>query len=188
MLKAVIVGNAPEVLSNTNGEFIDSCDCIVRFNDFIIKGYEESIGTKTTHWCVSIFSVYNLIHNQNKACDANLGGMREMWTSSINLDARGEVAKFVFNYSGLSPAFVRTYNRQLEMFYTKVLGVAPSNGFMAVVTAIEILDDYDIYITGFGDGDGHYYNEAHPKGTHDFNRERFMLDSLVNVIERVRYV
>ena len=45
-MKVVIVGNGSGILNKQNGEFIDSCDCVIRCNTFQIKGFEKSVGTK----------------------------------------------------------------------------------------------------------------------------------------------
>ena len=44
-----IIGNDPSLLESSKGKLIDSFDTIVRFNRSPIKGYEEHVGTKTTH-------------------------------------------------------------------------------------------------------------------------------------------
>lgn len=43
-----IVGNG--AICN-KGKQIDSFDQIIRFNTYVIEGYEEHVGTKTTVWC-----------------------------------------------------------------------------------------------------------------------------------------
>ena len=47
MSKAVIVGNG-QVALNNYGQFVDSCDVVIRLGDFVIDGYERHVGTKTT--------------------------------------------------------------------------------------------------------------------------------------------
>jgi hypothetical protein len=46
----VLVGNGPSLLDKDRGEQIDAFDEIVRFNRYILKGYESKIGTRTTLW------------------------------------------------------------------------------------------------------------------------------------------
>ena len=48
-----IVGNSPVVLENKNGFNIDQSDNVIRFNNFQIKNYEYSVGTKTNIWITS---------------------------------------------------------------------------------------------------------------------------------------
>lgn len=50
MKEVLLIGNGPSCLNNEFGELIDSHETIVRFNDFITKGYEEYVGSKTDVW------------------------------------------------------------------------------------------------------------------------------------------
>lgn len=45
-----VVGNGPMV---GMGAEIDSHPSVIRFNNFVIEGYERHVGTKTTAWCTS---------------------------------------------------------------------------------------------------------------------------------------
>lgn len=58
-LRAVIVGNGPSVVAKGKkakplGAVIDSYDHVYRFNLFKTKGFESHVGTKTTHWILSM--------------------------------------------------------------------------------------------------------------------------------------
>jgi hypothetical protein len=44
----VVVGNGMSMLGSGLGSQIDAFDEVVRFNHFLIKGYEQDVGTKTT--------------------------------------------------------------------------------------------------------------------------------------------
>lgn len=50
-IKIAVVGSAPY---NPNhkpmGEYIDSCDVVMRFNNYSTKGHEKYVGSKTTIW------------------------------------------------------------------------------------------------------------------------------------------
>lgn len=54
--RIVLVGNSPCLLGKRLGEVIDGMDVVVRFNDWITKGFEGDVGKKTTHWasCCSV--------------------------------------------------------------------------------------------------------------------------------------
>jgi hypothetical protein len=45
-----IVGNSPVLLGGNNGTAINKADYVVRFNNFQIKQFEHSVGTKTDIW------------------------------------------------------------------------------------------------------------------------------------------
>jgi len=46
--KVIVVGSGSSRLNKNNGKWIDSHDCIIRFNFAPTKGYEHYIGSKTT--------------------------------------------------------------------------------------------------------------------------------------------
>lgn len=48
--RVCLVGNGSSALEIEAGEFIDSCDVVVRFNHAVRKGYERFVGAKVTHW------------------------------------------------------------------------------------------------------------------------------------------
>ncbi len=170
-MKVAVIGNAPNLSGAKLGESIDKCDKIVRFNDFRIQGFEEDLGSKTTHWCVSAFAVYHLVYKNAKPCDANLGGIGELWVQKQYFNSDGNVAKFVMKYAGVTVDNVRTYNEEIWNKYMKNFGTTPSNGFMGVMTAMEVFKKAQIFIAGFGDGAGHYYDPEHPRGGHNFEKE-----------------
>lgn len=58
-MKIAIVGNGGSVLKNKNGEFIDSCDYVVRIKNFKIDGYEQHVGTKTNIFSSKWFSWFD---------------------------------------------------------------------------------------------------------------------------------
>ena len=43
------MGNARSILSESNGEEIDSHDLVLRLNQAPLGGFSESVGTMTTH-------------------------------------------------------------------------------------------------------------------------------------------
>jgi hypothetical protein len=49
-MKIAIIANGPNALNHENGDFIDSCDVVVRMNCYQISGFEKFIGTKTDIW------------------------------------------------------------------------------------------------------------------------------------------
>ena len=52
--RVLIIGNSPSVIEKAFGDIINKFPLIVRFNDFVIEGFEKYVGTKTDVW-VSTF-------------------------------------------------------------------------------------------------------------------------------------
>jgi hypothetical protein len=49
--KLIIVGNGLSLIDRKMGKTIDSFKDVVRINNYVIEGYEEHVGSKTTIWC-----------------------------------------------------------------------------------------------------------------------------------------
>ena len=45
-----IIGNSPILLEGNKGKAIDNADYVIRFNNFQVKQFENSVGTKTDIW------------------------------------------------------------------------------------------------------------------------------------------
>lgn len=58
-MKIAIVGNSPILLEKEYGEEIDAHDIVVRFNNFVIDGYEKHCGCKTTDICFNCWTNHN---------------------------------------------------------------------------------------------------------------------------------
>lgn len=50
MNQVLIIGNAPSVLQHKLGAVIDTFPLVVRFNNFVVYGFEDFVGTKTDAW------------------------------------------------------------------------------------------------------------------------------------------
>ena len=50
MNKVLVIGNGPSIINYEIGNKIDEFDCVVRLNNYITKGYEKNVGSKTSIW------------------------------------------------------------------------------------------------------------------------------------------
>ena len=50
----LIIGASPNLLNTKNGTKIDNYKYICRFNDFKTEGFEDYVGSKTTHWITGV--------------------------------------------------------------------------------------------------------------------------------------
>jgi hypothetical protein len=62
-MKICIVGNGASALSKHNGNFIDSCEYVVRIKNFKTKGFENFVGTKTNIFSSKWFCWFDRITN-----------------------------------------------------------------------------------------------------------------------------
>ena len=58
-MKIAVVGNGKSVLDRENGEFIDSCDTVIRMKQYVTDGYEEYTGTKVDIYASKWFSWFS---------------------------------------------------------------------------------------------------------------------------------
>jgi hypothetical protein len=139
-----VVGNG--VLRCEFGSLIDAHDAVIRFNDFVIVGYERWCGRKVTHWCT---------FGETSTCP-----MRRRYRARLRpLSPFTEDAP---ESSGLLPRF-RSRMAFASRDYRLPFFGRPSTGVMV----LRILDSLGIAANVFGfDGftTGHYYN---PTFVHD---------------------
>lgn len=64
-MKVVIVGNGASLLSRSNGDFIDSCDRVIRMGACIVDGYEKYVGSKRDIYGAFWKKIEMLYHNLN---------------------------------------------------------------------------------------------------------------------------
>ena len=74
--KIVVVGNSPIELGKNKGSMIDKFDIVIRFNNFVIDGYESDYGSKTDIWAIS--PAFSTLHSRELynfnyilSCDAS---------------------------------------------------------------------------------------------------------------------
>ena len=49
----IVIGNSPIEIGKNKGKLIDQFDIVIRFNNFVIDGYENDYGSKTDIWAIS---------------------------------------------------------------------------------------------------------------------------------------
>uniref|UniRef100_A0A673ALY7 CMP-N-acetylneuraminate-beta-galactosamide-alpha-2,3-sialyltransferase 1 n=1 Tax=Sphaeramia orbicularis TaxID=375764 RepID=A0A673ALY7_9TELE len=178
-----VVGNSGNLKGAHYGPLIDNQDLVIRMNRGGTKGFEQDVGTKTTHRVMYPESASNVDNTTHlilfpfktkdiewiiKATTTGFFG-RTYAPVKRNIQANKDLVLVV------NPAFMRyTHERGLEK-----KGRYPSTGFMTVVLAIHICEE--VHVFGFGaDSDGnwsHYWEELRNKnlrtgphpGSHEYN-------------------
>jgi hypothetical protein len=96
----LLVGNGK---IENKGELIDSYECVIRFNDFVIEGYERDVGTK-----ISAISFHNagLNHEHTKYLKTNykkyIDNIPIFTTHPPNIGGYGNILKIDIHTSLLS--------------------------------------------------------------------------------------
>lgn len=76
MNKCILIGNGSNMLGKKLGSYINSFENVVRINRFRIKGFEEDLGSKCTHWVIN----YKLTTDHRNYLVKNLSKMKSETT------------------------------------------------------------------------------------------------------------
>lgn len=78
-MKVCIVGNGSSVLKNKNGRFINSCDLVVRINQYVTLGYEKFVGEKTDIYASKWFSWFETKYPYNTRDMRHIQHVDQFW-------------------------------------------------------------------------------------------------------------
>lgn len=161
--KVVLVGNGASLIDSRLGERIDAFPTIIRFNDFVIRGFEDDVGNRTTIWS----TWYKGSPNQ-------LPGLDEIW---LNMPVRERTipklreALCKFRKDTTNLRLIPTYE-QAAIIQECVYGrdsqnYWPSSGLLAVAHCLH--QGHNVSIAGIDSwqsGPDHYYRKHSRKGSH----------------------
>ena len=165
-MKIAIVGNAQSILAARQGEFIDSHDVVIRFNEFMIKGYEKYCGTKTDIICVcrniTLRRMYSNPIYRDYIQDVDTvwyaRTKRKIFTRGCREDEIRRISN-ITNFRYMSPRFFKAVqtkrNRQTKRWL--------STGVMGVYIAIEYFKEQEINVMGFDGFRTHHYYQGNPE-------------------------
>ena len=166
-MKVVVIGNGENVLHHKHGKFIDSCDRVIRINQFVINGYEEHIGSKLDIYCAKWHKIVHrdraFLHRHNAfwfphpkppTAWGALGG-----TYPITSEAhQSSVNKFELGDKDL-----RFLDDSTRLFLDKAFkSHTPSIGAIAIAMSQYFFPEAELYITGFDCmQSGWYWDPSH---------------------------
>jgi hypothetical protein len=183
--RVVIVGNGSNSLNTKNGVFIDNSEEVIRIKGFVLNGFEEYVGSKTTIWNTKWFSYLESNYREDVKLWMPFVDPRTV-IENKNID---EVNQYMFlnNFSN-KIADLKLHNNLLvkvgesnveflsieeleeslielkidaNLFYTKggLNIIHPTTYFYSIFLALKRFRNYEIYITGFdGFTQGYYWN------------------------------
>lgn len=171
----IIVGNGSSVLDKENGKLIDSFEKVVRFNRYIINGYEKNVGTKTNIW-------FNVL---------KISLFKKNWRLKIKYDEiyfyyrYGPDIKwyeqYVDYYSNTQTSIKKIKENEVCRMLPSKIKITPSSGLAAILKFIDIYDK--VYITGFDWWErekNHYYDEASRAPVHNPQLEKKIIYDLIS--------
>ncbi|XP_041665402.1 CMP-N-acetylneuraminate-beta-galactosamide-alpha-2,3-sialyltransferase 2-like [Cheilinus undulatus] len=154
-----VVGNSGNLKGSHYGDLIDSHDIVIRMNRGHTKGYEEDVGTKTTHHVMYPESATNLANTTRLVFFAFKINdlewlLRTMTPENKNSPKRANKDLVMI----INPAFM-IYAHKV---WLQSKGHYPSTGFFTVILSLQMCDVVNVF--GFGaDRAGnwnHYFEKA----------------------------
>ncbi|XP_008329590.1 CMP-N-acetylneuraminate-beta-galactosamide-alpha-2,3-sialyltransferase 1 [Cynoglossus semilaevis] len=174
-----VVGNSGNLKGSQCGPLIDASDFVFRMNEAFTEGYEEDVGTRTTHHFLYPESAKDLDDNTSlvfipfKVLDLQ-------WI--ISALTTGTVTKTFFPVKSKIKAnkdkvliYSPTFLKYVHDSWMEGHGQYPSTGFLSLLFAIHICDKVNVF--GFGAdqyGNWHHYwdfNAGIPNSIHDRDYE-----------------
>ncbi|XP_051927833.1 CMP-N-acetylneuraminate-beta-galactosamide-alpha-2,3-sialyltransferase 1-like [Hippocampus zosterae] len=160
-----VVGNSANLKDSHYGRLIDIHDVVLRMNKSPIKGYEDDVGSKTshrlmypesatdldnvTHLVLSPFKIMDMVWLQKALTTGFPGNTYEPVRSTIQANKNLVMV--------LNPAFIAYVHRM----WLRRSARYPSTGFLAVILALHICEEVRVF--GYGaDSDGnwsHYWEK-----------------------------
>ncbi|XP_063040439.1 CMP-N-acetylneuraminate-beta-galactosamide-alpha-2,3-sialyltransferase 2-like isoform X2 [Engraulis encrasicolus] len=163
-----VVGNSGNLINSHYGPMIDDGDFVFRINRGPTKGFEQDVGSRTTHRVIypeSAVDMGNSTHMVFFAFKlADLKWLVSLFTTHT-IKQQNKVVKITTKANMslvmvVSPGFMKYVHHQ----WLNKHGRYPSTGFMTVIMAFHICDKVRVY--GFGaDKDGnwnHYFERIRP--------------------------
>lgn len=169
-----VVGNGPSAIHKHNGNFIDSCDHVIRMGNCDTNNYAEFVGSKTTiyagRWkklenniqmCRNCDEIWLLYPEPPHDWNSNYIGDESIIRNSMSIERIGvndENIKYVPRQ--LCDHYRNIYtNTRLPKKSDESCGFnIPATGTVAIDMAVLMYQDHDIYITGF---DGYFLNTSY---------------------------
>lgn len=168
--ETILVSNSPIVLEKEFGSVIDSFDTVVRFNNYVIEGYEKYVGTKTDVWSTRICGS---IHARSKEEKSEYSEIIAIHNHCLFNKA---IQQLLPQFLTKNPRATIVQNETSKK-YSKLFEYDPKKNWLTVgmITILYMLDiGYDrLHLYGFsGDVRKHYFPK-NPKdpGFHNFKKE-----------------
>jgi len=186
-----VVGNSGMVLDSTHGEFIDSHDTVIRFNDAVVEGYEKSVGSRTDIRIVNCHIFQGLINpDYYKKYFSNFDPEFPLKLHNEIILIKNNVDPYAFEYvfhimkdNGceihyLDPQILTTITKELHLPEGE-----PSNGVVGIFLGSKNFKTTSCFGFSFYEEPWerkHYYEEITPydQASHDFTLEKLYVTRL----------
>ncbi len=146
---------------------VDGYNTVIRFTDFVTKGYEGDVGSKTTHWITGGAK-------QTKQVRRSLpNSVKKIYLSPLQYTIP-TMSQFIKHYLKMTPTnFVFYHDISTAKYLMSCLQIYPSTGlFMILLLIAKFGKVSTLGFNFFQDGGIHYYDSTPVKnGEHNWKRE-----------------
>jgi hypothetical protein len=168
----LLVGNGK---IENKGELIDSYECVIRFNDFVIEGYENDVGTK-----ISAISFHNAMMKQPHSKNLNTNYEKYREVVPIFTTFQGHRGKGDILYTEKDTSLI-SFEPPVRASPRKNLS---SGGSLALT--LSLLFHKEVHLIGFDFWKtGHYYEDLHSDKTKVDSMKRHLNMSEELILKKV---
>jgi len=177
-----IVGNGRSVLSQSAGPAIDNFATVLRFNDFQIAGFEKHVGSKTSVWVLSDWTIIKLLNKYPARTLPVLCAIPYRFMGKpYYATRRAEVEAQLTPSQRKRVTFISMETAQ-DLIEGRNFGDRwPSSGLLTIMHVLAAHEQDRIHVHGFDffkkiDGKIHYMEDSHTANHHAAEEERICLE------------
>jgi hypothetical protein len=176
-----VVGSSGHLLERNYSQLIDSHDIVLRFNQARVEGFEDYVGSKTTHRIVNTHTFLGITGNDRfPKNDSMFIPKLENQSIIINRPVPSTQVKLRSPNNPVSIISDEFWNFSREALDNKK---DPSVGFLGVMLAVQTANKVNVF--GFDQENTtdkkHYWEEVRAMGSfHNFNIEKTIFSKLEN--------
>ncbi|XP_072288660.1 CMP-N-acetylneuraminate-beta-galactosamide-alpha-2,3-sialyltransferase 1-like [Eucyclogobius newberryi] len=178
-----VVGNSGNLIRSHYGKLIDLYDSVFRINRGQTEGFEEDVGSRTTHRVMYPESASNLDDDTHMVMFAFKGRDLKWLLNALATSSNAAVKRKPIPNKNMVMVAHPAFMQYVHESWLQSKGYYPSTGFMTVILALHLCDEVNVF--GFGaDSDGnwtHYWTKLYQMfktGNHPGHVEYEMIEEL----------
>ncbi|XP_076135765.1 CMP-N-acetylneuraminate-beta-galactosamide-alpha-2,3-sialyltransferase 1-like [Alosa pseudoharengus] len=185
-----VVGNSGNLKNSRFGPLIDASDFVLRVNKGPTKGFEQDVGSKTTHRVIYPESAVDVDNSTHLVLVAfkplDLEWLISVFTTHHVRHTYTRVKSTIMANTSLVMVVNPSFMQYVHEVWLKGNGHQPSTGFMTVVLALHICDQVSLF--GFGANKAgiwdHYFEIIPTSFKTDVHAGRFEYDMIKELDKR----
>ena len=200
-----LIGNGPSALKKPTGEFIDSCEIVVRLGNCVVNDHTEYVGSKTTiyagRWkklennlplCAQSDQVWILYPNPPHDWNSTHLGSSSVTRDNVSIKRMGITRdKVMYVPECIQDKYKSIYNRSMlpKQSDVKCGFNIPATGTVALDMVVDRYQGHSIHITGFDgyfNSTTYYFNPSRTIGK-DFSCANDTLTQRVELAKTIAY-